>query len=173
MAEIIDLYDVDRQLTGKTAKRGDKLEDGIYRLVVHVCIFNSKGELISHGKEIADTYDDKNGKRDALEKRDGVQHLDGLQALMYGRLRSIDDDFHRTGRTRKLLSRLLTPTVEKIKNGELQIDRLLPECLRYFKSNMNIQTMLSVINVVMHSDLIRGMDLSDSLVEEFRIRSSS
>ena len=46
MAEIIDLYDVDRQLTGKTAKRGDKLEDGTYRLVVHVCIFNNKGEML-------------------------------------------------------------------------------------------------------------------------------
>ena len=125
--------------------------------------------LRKHRTEISGSYDDKNGKREALEVRSGVQHLDGLQALMYGRLRSIDDDFHRTGRTRKLLSSLLTPTVDKIKNGSLKIDRLLPECLQYFKSNMNMQTMLSVINVVMHSDLIRGMDLSDSLVEEFRI----
>lgn len=46
MAEIIDLYDVDRQLTGKTAKRGDPLEEGTYRMVVHVCIFNSKGEML-------------------------------------------------------------------------------------------------------------------------------
>ena len=46
MAEIIDLYDVDRQLTGKTANRGDALEEGTYRMVVHVCIFNSKGEML-------------------------------------------------------------------------------------------------------------------------------
>ena len=46
MAEIIDLYDVDRQLTGKTANRGDKLEEGTYRMVIHVCIFNSKGEML-------------------------------------------------------------------------------------------------------------------------------
>ena len=36
MAEIIDLYTVDRELTGKTANRGDKLEEGTYRMVVHV-----------------------------------------------------------------------------------------------------------------------------------------
>ena len=46
MAEIIDLYTVDRELTGKTAKRGDPLEKGTYRMVVHVCIFNSKGEML-------------------------------------------------------------------------------------------------------------------------------
>ena len=46
MAEIIDLYDVDRLLTGKTANRGDALEEGTYRMVVHVCIFNSKGEML-------------------------------------------------------------------------------------------------------------------------------
>lgn len=46
MAEIIDLYTVDRELTGRTAGRGDELEKGTYRMVVHVCIFNSKGEML-------------------------------------------------------------------------------------------------------------------------------
>ena len=46
MAEIIDLYTVDRVPTGKTAKRGDPLEEGTYRMVVHVCIFNSKGKML-------------------------------------------------------------------------------------------------------------------------------
>ena len=46
MAEIIDLYNVDRELTGKTAMRGEPLADGTYRMVVHVCIFNSKGEML-------------------------------------------------------------------------------------------------------------------------------
>ena len=125
--------------------------------------------LRQHKKAISNTYDDKKGDRDPLEKKDGVQHLDGLQALMYGRLRSIDDDFHRTGRTRKLLSSLLTPTVDKIKNKELDVLKLLPECGQYFITNMNIESMLSLVNVVMHSDIVKGMSLSDSLIEEFRI----
>ena len=132
-------------------------------------IRNKNGKLLSHGKEIARTYDDKKGNREKLEKKDGVQHLDGIQALMYGRLRSIDNDFNRTSRTRKLLSSLLTPTVDKIKNGELKIDKLLPECGQYFKTNMNMQTMMELVNAVMRSDIVKTMDLSDSLIEEFRI----
>ncbi len=132
-------------------------------------IRDKNGKLLSHGKEIARTYDDKKGNREKLEKKDGVQHLDGIQALMYGRLRSIDNDFNRTSRTRKLLSSLLTPTVDKIKNGELKIDKLLPECGQYFKTNMNMQTMMELVNAVMHSDIVKTMDLSDSLIEEFRI----
>lgn len=46
MAEIIDLYTVDRELTGRTALRGQELEEGTYRMVIHVCIFNSKGEML-------------------------------------------------------------------------------------------------------------------------------
>lgn len=132
-------------------------------------IRDKNGKLLSHGKEIARTYDDKKGNREKLEKKDDVQHLDGIQALMYGRLRSIDNDFNRTSRTRKLLSSLLTPTVDKIKNGELKIDKLLPECGQYFKTNMNMQTMMELVNAVMRSDIVKTMDLSDSLIEEFRI----
>jgi isopentenyldiphosphate isomerase len=46
MKEVIDLYDVNRGHTGLTAVRGEKLAEGTYRMVVHVCIFNSKGELL-------------------------------------------------------------------------------------------------------------------------------
>lgn len=46
MGELIDLYNVDREKTGLTAVRGEKLPEGTYRMVVHVCIFNSKGEML-------------------------------------------------------------------------------------------------------------------------------
>ncbi len=44
--ELWDLYDFNRQLTGKTMRRGDPVPEGLYRLVVHICIFNSKGEML-------------------------------------------------------------------------------------------------------------------------------
>lgn len=44
--ELWDLYDKDRRLTGKTHRRGDRLKKGEYHLAVHVCIFNSKNELL-------------------------------------------------------------------------------------------------------------------------------
>ncbi len=44
--EIWDLYDVDRKLTDRKMIRGEKTPEGYYRLVVGVCIFNSKGEML-------------------------------------------------------------------------------------------------------------------------------
>lgn len=127
--------------------------------------------LRQHKRAISASYDDKKGQRDPLEKRDGVQHLDGLQALMYGRLRSIDDDFHRTGRTRKLLSSLLTPTVQKINSGELDLLNLVGESVQYFISDpgLNMESIVRIARAVLKSDAIKHMNLNDSLIEEFRI----
>nr|WP_308545440.1 GNAT family N-acetyltransferase [uncultured Lachnoclostridium sp.] len=44
--EYWDLYDKSRNLIGKKHRRGDKLKDGEYHLVVHVCIFNHKNEVL-------------------------------------------------------------------------------------------------------------------------------
>ena len=127
--------------------------------------------LRQHKRAISASYDDKKGQRDPLEKRDGVQHLDGLQALMYGRLRSIDDDFHRTGRTRKLLSSLLTPTVQKINGGDLDLLNVVGESVQYFISDpgLNMESIVRIARAVLKSDAIKHMNLNDSLIEEFRI----
>ncbi len=127
--------------------------------------------LRQHKRAISASYDEKKGQRDPLEKRDGVQHLDGLQALMYGRLRSIDDDFHRTGRTRKLLSSLLTPTVQKINSGELDLLNVVGESVQYFISDpgLNMESIVRIARAVLKSDAIKHMNLNDSLIGEFRI----
>lgn len=44
--ELWDVYTKDRVKTGKTHRRGDKMEKEEYHLVVHVCIFNSKNQLL-------------------------------------------------------------------------------------------------------------------------------
>ena len=44
--ELWDIYDKDRILTGETMLRGDKFREDTYHLVVHVCIFNSQGEML-------------------------------------------------------------------------------------------------------------------------------
>ena len=41
-----DLYNGYREKTGETIVRGTKIPDGRFRLVVHVAIFNSKGQLL-------------------------------------------------------------------------------------------------------------------------------
>jgi isopentenyldiphosphate isomerase len=44
--EIWTMYDRYRQPTGRTINRGEEIEPGDYHLVVHVCIFNSRDELL-------------------------------------------------------------------------------------------------------------------------------
>ncbi len=41
-----DLYDVNRTKLNKTMYRGEKTPKDEYRIVVHACIFNSKGEML-------------------------------------------------------------------------------------------------------------------------------
>ena len=47
--EWVDLYDENRVPLGITAERSDlrkQQSGGMYRTVVHVCIFNSRGQLL-------------------------------------------------------------------------------------------------------------------------------
>lgn len=46
MVEIWDVYDNNRNLTGKTIERGKKLARGEFHLVVHIWIINSKGQVL-------------------------------------------------------------------------------------------------------------------------------
>lgn len=44
--ELIDLYDENRLPLGRTAVRYSRREKGTYRLIVHICIFDSEGRLL-------------------------------------------------------------------------------------------------------------------------------
>ena len=44
--ELFDIYDFDRNKTGETMERGTPVPKGFYRMVVHVCIFNSEGKML-------------------------------------------------------------------------------------------------------------------------------
>lgn len=44
--ELWDVYDIDRNKTDRTMVRGDSFEEGDYHVVIHVCIFNKKGEML-------------------------------------------------------------------------------------------------------------------------------
>ncbi len=44
--EVWDLYDENRNLSGKTMIRGDEIPDNLYHLVVHTWIKNDKGEFL-------------------------------------------------------------------------------------------------------------------------------
>lgn len=44
--ELWDVYDKNRNLTGRTMERDSTFREGEYHLVIHVCIFNSKNEML-------------------------------------------------------------------------------------------------------------------------------
>lgn len=44
--EFWDIYDKDRIRTGRLHRRGERMKEGEYHLVVHVCIFNSRNQLL-------------------------------------------------------------------------------------------------------------------------------
>ena len=44
--ELWDLYNENRELTGRTHVRSEKIPEGLYHLVVHVWIRNSRGEYL-------------------------------------------------------------------------------------------------------------------------------
>ena len=59
--ELWDIFDAEREKRGKTVYRG-KLSDGDMHVVVHICIFNSKGEMLiqqrqSHRDKFPDMWD--------------------------------------------------------------------------------------------------------------------
>jgi isopentenyldiphosphate isomerase len=54
--ELLDIYDEDRNKTGRTAPRGNPRPPGDLQLVIHVCFFDSEGKMLiqrrSHGKDL-------------------------------------------------------------------------------------------------------------------------
>ena len=44
--EMVDLYDENRLLLGRTAERYAPKGEGEYRVVVHICVFDSRGRLL-------------------------------------------------------------------------------------------------------------------------------
>ena len=132
-----------------------------------------------NGSKMLKTYDTKDRRtaRQTLEVKAGVQHLDGLQALMYARIREslkkkyneeINGDWGRTARTRHLLDVLL----QKVMSGDsgISVFDLFSECLDYVSSNMNVETMFSLVSQVLSSGILEQLSSEgSSLIDQFRI----
>ena len=110
----------------------------------------------------------KDYERQPLEKINGVQHLDGIQAVMYARLRSIDNDFARTNRQRHLLELLLG----KVLDGGMDMNKLLgllEVCLPYAETNMSAWDMAELAMGVLSSDILTKLENGDPLLQQSRI----
>ena len=113
-------------------------------------------------------YDNTDGsQRVALEKKDGVQHLDGVQAVMYARLRKIDNDFGRTARQRHLLELLLEKVMQDMSLDKMMT--LIETCVPYVSTNMNPSTMVELGMTVLSSDIISRAKSDEELLEQHRV----
>jgi len=111
---------------------------------------------------------EKGYERQDLEKKNGVQHLDGIQAVMYARLRSIDNDFKRSERQRHLLEVLLA----KVLDDGLDMDKLLKlmeTCLPYAETNMSAWNMMELAMGVLQSDILTKLANGDPLLQQNRV----
>ena len=76
---------------------------------------------------------------DSGDVQEGENHLSGKQALDFARMRGLDDDFHRTERQRRLLTRL----AEKIQSASVQqLLDLVNEVLPHVSTDMSSTQML-------------------------------
>ncbi|MGN1021006.1 MAG: LCP family protein [Aristaeellaceae bacterium] len=123
----------------------------------------------SYLKKNPPKYDnqDKDYVREPLEAVSGVQHLDGVQAVMYARTRSVDNDFGRTARQRHLLDLLLQKIMQDMTVDKLM--SLMETSLPYVQTNVNASTMLSLGLSVLDSDIISRAQAGESLLEQMRI----
>lgn len=44
--ELWDIYDMERNKTNRTMVRGEAFKKGDYHIVIHICLFNSNGEML-------------------------------------------------------------------------------------------------------------------------------
>ncbi len=128
------------------------------------------GAINTYLKKHPPKYDnqDKSYKRQDLQRVNGVQHLDGVQAVMYARLRSIDNDFARTARQRKLLELLLA----KVLDGGVDLDKLISlmeVCLDYAQTNMSAAEMFNLALDVLGSDILSRLEKGETLFEQQRV----
>ena len=76
---------------------------------------------------------------DSGDVQEGENHLSGKQALDFARMRGLDDDFHRTERQRRLLTRL----AEKLQSASAQqLLDLVNEVLPHVSTDMSSTQML-------------------------------
>ena len=126
------------------------------------------GAINAYLREHPPAYDNnKGGTRVALERKAGVQHLDGVQAVMYARLREIDNDFSRTARQRHLLELLLEEVMK-----DMDLDKLMTmveSCLPYVLTNMTPAAMLELGLGVLSSGIVQKAAAGETLMEQHRV----
>ena len=96
-------------------------------------------------------FDESNIPYELLDSYGQNTHLDGRQTLAYARIRKMDGgDFARAERQRTVLNALLNK-VRTLGLGELM--NIGMQCLQYFRTDLDMNTILQFAQIVVNSDL--------------------
>ncbi len=126
------------------------------------------GAINTYLRKHPPAYDNTDGSaRIPLERVAGVQHLDGVQAVMYARLREIDNDFKRTARQRHLLELLLKQMLNDIDVNKLM--NLINTAMPYVTTNINAATLFNLALSVLQGDIIQKMRNGENVLEQHRV----
>ena len=126
------------------------------------------GAINTYLRQHPPAYDNTDGStRETLERVDGVQHLDGMQAVMYARLRKIDNDFSRTARQRHLLELLLNKIMQDMTLDKMMT--LIEVCTPYVATNVGPSTMMELGLTVLNSGIIAKAQSGETLIEQHRV----
>lgn len=127
-----DVFNIDRLPTGKTALRGEKMAEGDYHLVIHICIFNSDGKMLIQQRQPWKSFGNKwdvtvggsalkgESSRDAAQRELfeelGIEHdFSSLRPNMTMNFEEGFDDFYLINRDIELTSLSLQP--EEVKSA--------------------------------------------------------
>ena len=90
-----------------------------------------------------------------------------VQAVMYARLRKIDNDFGRTARQRHLLELLLNKIMQDMSLDKMM--SLIETCIPYVSTNVNLNTMLELGMTVLSSGIITRAQNGEELLQQHRV----
>ena len=127
-----DVFNIDRLPKGKTALRGEKMAEGDYHLVIHICIFNSGGKMLIQQRQPWKSFGNKwdvtvggsalkgESSRDAAQRELfeelGIEHdFSYLRPNMTMNFEEGFDDFYLINRDIELTSLSLQP--EEVKSA--------------------------------------------------------
>ena len=126
------------------------------------------GAINTYLRKHPPAYDNTDGKsREPLQRVAGVQHLDGVQAVMYARLREIDNDFYRTARQRHLLELLLKKIMQDMSMNRML--ELIQTTLPYVTTNVNASRVMELGLAVLSGDIISRAQNGEEVIQQHRV----
>lgn len=135
-----------------------------------VDIYMTKGEAkeINYQMFVYEPMNKDGATHTKLALEEGIQHLDGMQATTYGRIRhrlkredgTSQNDVDRNERQRKMLAAIVSKAMEDM--DVMKLLNLVETFLPYGKTNMTLDTIMTLGMAVLSGDTMKALSSPDS-----------